>query len=175
MSSLLEFIDWRCSQSCSYFRPLLWTSAPLTFSLAHLSPPSLCQSTVYHRQCVAGWVLRCVGDRILQEFNTLYLTRFRTYKIALPLPNKNLGGKEPQTDKHLPPSTFTGQFWRKAAFGFGVFIDIWSKRYSLVIRICYNFYVSVSFRLQTKKYRTWFLEDININEIEVVKGKKIRI
>jgi hypothetical protein len=29
-------------------------------------------------------VLSCVGDHILQEFNTLFLTRFRTYKIALP-------------------------------------------------------------------------------------------
>jgi hypothetical protein len=25
-----------------------------------------------------------VGDPILQEFNTLYLTRFRTYKISRP-------------------------------------------------------------------------------------------
>ncbi len=30
-------------------------------------------------------------------------------------------GRGPQTDKHLPLSTFTGQF-----LGFGVFIDIWS-------------------------------------------------
>jgi hypothetical protein len=29
-------------------------------------------------------VLSCVGDHILQEFNTLFLTRFRTYKFALP-------------------------------------------------------------------------------------------
>jgi hypothetical protein len=32
-----------------------------------------------------------------------------------------LCGEHIQTDKHLPPSTFTGQFLRK-----GVFIDIWS-------------------------------------------------
>ncbi len=32
-----------------------------------------------------GWgVLSCVVDHILQEFNTLLLTRFRTYKIATP-------------------------------------------------------------------------------------------
>jgi hypothetical protein len=36
---LIEFIDWRTSQSCWYFRLLLWTSAPLTFSLVHLPPP----------------------------------------------------------------------------------------------------------------------------------------
>jgi hypothetical protein len=27
-------------------------------------------------------MLSCVGDNILHEFNTLYLTRFRNYKIA---------------------------------------------------------------------------------------------
>ncbi len=37
---LIEFKDWRYSQSCWYFRPLLWTSAPLTFSLVHLTPIS---------------------------------------------------------------------------------------------------------------------------------------
>ena len=36
---LIEFIDWRNSQSCWYCRPLLWTSAPLTFSLVDLPPP----------------------------------------------------------------------------------------------------------------------------------------
>jgi hypothetical protein len=35
--------------------------------------------------------LSCVGDHILQEFITLFLTRFRTYKFATPTPNKNLG------------------------------------------------------------------------------------
>ncbi len=38
---LIEFIDWRYSQSFWYFRPLLWISAPLTFSLVHLPPPPL--------------------------------------------------------------------------------------------------------------------------------------
>ncbi len=33
---LIEFIDRIYSQSCWYFQPLLWTSAPLTFSLVHL-------------------------------------------------------------------------------------------------------------------------------------------
>jgi hypothetical protein len=35
-------------------------------------------------------MLNCVGDDILQEFNTLFLTRFRTLKIVIP-PNNNLG------------------------------------------------------------------------------------
>ncbi len=43
---LIELIDWRYSQSCWYFRPALWTSAPLTFSLVH-SPPSLCEIHVH--------------------------------------------------------------------------------------------------------------------------------
>ena len=30
------------------------------------------------------------------------------------------------TDKHLPPSTFTRKFLRKADIGFGFFTDIWS-------------------------------------------------
>jgi hypothetical protein len=30
------------------------------------------------------WVLSCVVDHILQEFNAKFLTRFRTYKIATP-------------------------------------------------------------------------------------------
>jgi hypothetical protein len=33
-------------------------------------------------------VLSCVVDHILQEFNTLFLTRFRTYKIATPFQTK---------------------------------------------------------------------------------------
>jgi hypothetical protein len=66
-----------------------------TFSLVQPPPPSICQSTV---QSVArrGWeVLSPVGDHILQEFNTMCLTRLRTYNIARPSPNENLGW-----DKH---------------------------------------------------------------------------
>ncbi len=42
---------------------------------------------------VCGWegvggVLSPVGDHILQEFDTLYLTRVRTYKIPRPSQNK---------------------------------------------------------------------------------------
>jgi hypothetical protein len=36
---LKEFIDWRYSRSCWYFRTLLCTSVALTFSLVHLQPP----------------------------------------------------------------------------------------------------------------------------------------
>jgi hypothetical protein len=39
-----------------------------------------------YRQCVTvgGGMLKCIVDHILQEFYTLFLTRFRTYKIASP-------------------------------------------------------------------------------------------
>ncbi len=49
------------------------------------SPPSTYQSTVYADSVglgVGGGVLSRVGDHILQEFYTLYVTRFRTYKIV---------------------------------------------------------------------------------------------
>ncbi len=52
------------------------------------------------------------GEHI-QELYTVYLTRFRTYKIALPTQTKTQEGREPQTDKHLPPSPFTGHVLRK--------------------------------------------------------------
>ncbi len=49
----------------------------------------------------------------LQELYTVYLARFRTYKIALPPQTKIQEGRGPQTDKHLPPNPFTGQFLRE--------------------------------------------------------------
>ncbi len=36
---IVEYIDWRYSQSCWYFRPALWTIAPLTLFLVSSSPP----------------------------------------------------------------------------------------------------------------------------------------
>ncbi len=80
---LIEFIDWRYSQSCWYFRPSFVSYCPS--NLLSGSPPS--QSTEYTDSVWLGegWgVLSCAGDHNLQNFNTLYLTRFRTYKIALP-------------------------------------------------------------------------------------------
>ncbi len=60
----------------------LGTITPLTFSLVHLPHPSPLPKVKV--QYIQGWrVLGCVGDHILQEFNTLFLTRFRTFKIAL--------------------------------------------------------------------------------------------
>ncbi len=36
-----------------------------------------------------GGVLSCVVDHILQEFNTLFLTRFRNLQNCYTTPNKN--------------------------------------------------------------------------------------
>ncbi len=86
---LIEFVDWRFSQSCWYFRPPV-NCCPSTFSLTspNPSPPSKSKRTVLTDSVWRGggrWgVLSCVVDHILQEFNTLFLTRFRTYKIATP-------------------------------------------------------------------------------------------
>jgi hypothetical protein len=62
-----------------------------------------------NRQCVAGrgWgeMLSCVGDDILQEFNTLFLTRFRTYKIARPpqkIPRRGGGFRQINTCYKVP-------------------------------------------------------------------------
>ena len=107
---LIEFIDWwRNSQSCWYFRPLLWTSAPLTFSLVDLHRIPMWISTA--GMCVQGEGIRLCGEH-LQELYTVYLTRFRTKKNCFTNPNKNLGGRGTQTDKHQPPSPFTGQLVR---------------------------------------------------------------
>jgi hypothetical protein len=62
-----------------------------TFSMTS-PPPSQSKRTVpVYTDSVwlwgGGWgVLSCVADHILQEFNSLFLTRFRTYKIATRAP-----------------------------------------------------------------------------------------
>jgi hypothetical protein len=66
----------------------LCTVAPLTFSLVQLPPHPPFPVSKYniYRQCVVWrWCSEGVEscrDHILQEFYTLYLTRFRTNKIA---------------------------------------------------------------------------------------------
>jgi hypothetical protein len=113
---------------------------PSTFSLVPLpnpSSPSQSKRTVYKSDSVwlgGGGVFSCVGDHILPEFNTLFLTRFRIYKIAALPQTKNLGGEGGggnQTDKHLPQSPFPGQFLRKADIRIGVYIGVSSMERSL--------------------------------------------
>jgi hypothetical protein len=62
--------------------PSLWFNFPPSSSLP------LCQSTGYTENVWmggGGGLLSTVGDHILQEFNTLYLTRFRTTYRKVPL------------------------------------------------------------------------------------------
>ncbi len=82
---IIELVDWSNSQSCWYFQPLLWTSAPLTFSMVHLLPPPfpLWISTT----AVCTVFIKCVTGR---------------------------GDRGRQTDKHPPPSILTSQFLREA-------------------------------------------------------------
>ncbi len=58
-----------------------------TFSLTSSPLPPL-PNVQYSIQtvcdCGDGVVLKCTVDHILQEFYTLFLARFRTYKIASP-------------------------------------------------------------------------------------------
>ncbi len=67
------------------FSTPLVNCCPSTFSndLPHPSPlPTVkVQNT---NSVLLWWWGSCVGDHILQKFNTLFLTRFRTYKINTP-------------------------------------------------------------------------------------------
>jgi hypothetical protein len=60
-----------------------WANFPL---MMECTPESSYCYSVYSVvwRCGGGVVLSCVVDHILQEFYTLFLTRFRTYKIASP-------------------------------------------------------------------------------------------
>ncbi len=67
------------------------TVAPLLYLLSDVLPPAPfpMYSTVLYMQTVCDCVgggggLNCTVGHILQEFYTLFLTRFRTYKIASP-------------------------------------------------------------------------------------------
>ncbi len=76
----------------------LWTVAPLPSLWPHPLPlPKLHKCTVYTVQTVCGLggggvgeggMLSCVLDHMLQEFNTLFLTRLRTYTILLHHPKQ---------------------------------------------------------------------------------------
>ncbi len=82
---------------------------------------------VQYIKTVCGWkgvegVESCWRPFSAQEFNTLYLTRCSTCKIARPPQIKTQEGRGPQTNKHLPQSLFTGQTFQMTTFCFGVHI-----------------------------------------------------
>ncbi len=100
---LTDFIDWRyihlllafstqlvncCPHGRRNHTCVLLLCCPSTFCLT-FSPPSQPKCTVYTDSVwLWGWgVLNCVVDH-QQIFCTLFLTRFRTYKIASPPPTE---------------------------------------------------------------------------------------
>jgi hypothetical protein len=91
---LIEFMDWRYSQTP--FRPLLWTSAPLTFSLVPPPPPLfpvwISTGVCIHTACKMGGGGSGASDRKTPAAKYLYWSIFKK-------------------SQHL---------------GFGVLIDIWS-------------------------------------------------
>ncbi len=124
---LSEFIDWTQFQSFQYFRPSFVNCC--TFNLLSGStspfPPLPCVNRyIVHKytMCKGRGVRGSVGDHILQEFNTLYLTRFRTYKIATKPQTKTQEGWGPQTEKYMPQSPFTGQFFQMTTFCFVFYV-----------------------------------------------------
>jgi hypothetical protein len=84
-------------QSSWYLKPSfkIYTlpAAPLPFSLVQLSPLPCVKSILYIMCEGGGW--GSVRYRILQEFYTLFLIRFITYKIARPPLTKTKEGKVP--------------------------------------------------------------------------------
>jgi hypothetical protein len=64
------------------FSTPLVNCCPSIFSLTSPIPTPTSQSKLTVCGCGGVWVLSCVVDHILQEFNTLFLIRFETYKIA---------------------------------------------------------------------------------------------
>jgi hypothetical protein len=99
---LIEFIDWRYSLSCWYFRPSFvnYCIAPLAFSLVHLPPFPNPKCSIY-RQCVAGMglgVLSCVGDHILHSVADQIQNLQKLLYLPKEKPRRGVGS---QTDKHL--------------------------------------------------------------------------
>ncbi len=108
MLCLLEFIDWRYSHSCWYFRPSFLSGSPLP-----PSPPFPKSKYSIYRQFVAGGE----GGRILLEsifWRSLYSVsdQIRTYKIASPPQRKTKEGRGPRTDNHLPQDPWQVNFFR---------------------------------------------------------------
>jgi hypothetical protein len=92
---LTDFIDWRYIHSWLAFSTQLVNCGRRNYTcvllplylLSDLPLPSQTKCTVYTDSVwlwEGGGVFSCAEDHILQEFYTLFLTRFRTYKIASP-------------------------------------------------------------------------------------------
>ncbi len=94
---LSEFIDWRYSHSCWYFRLSFVNCCPSKLFSRSTLPPPVPKYNIYTDSVWGGGgamgVLSPVGDPILQEFDTLCLTRFKPTKFLYhPKQNPRRGG-----------------------------------------------------------------------------------
>ncbi len=120
---LIEFIDWRNSQSRWYFQPLLWTSAPLTFSLVHFLPfppfrVNKYSGTYVFIQFVTGGG-GGGGGRVSSCVESIYRSVFDqipNLQKCFTTPNKK-EGRGPETNKHL----YRPIFKNSRHLGFGVY------------------------------------------------------
>jgi hypothetical protein len=117
---LIEFKDWRYSQSYWYFLPLFfhWFTSPPS----PLPCVNKCKGYVFIRCETGGEGIGLCGEHLQCTFTvyTVYSTRFRTYTIAL-LPQGASDRLTPAT-RSLHRSIFK----KSRPLGLGVFIDIWS-------------------------------------------------
>jgi hypothetical protein len=117
---LLEFIDWRYSQSCWYFRPS-FVNYCISNLLSGSSPPPPFPVSKYsiYGQWVPGrgWGCWVLLETIFCRSLTLFDHIQNLQNCYTTTPNKNLGGEGgPQRDKHLPQSPFTGNFFEMTTF-----------------------------------------------------------
>ncbi len=124
MSSLLVFnraytVDWRYSQSCWYFRTLLWTSAPLNLLTGSPLPPFpvwISTGTVCNRKGGSG----CV-ESIYKSYSLCIWTDSEPRKL---LPSPPGGLRQIHTCRQVPLQVI---FLKKSRhLGFGVFKVIFS-------------------------------------------------
>jgi hypothetical protein len=107
---------WRYSKSGWYFGPGFVNYCPLTWLTSPLPPPPFPKSTYsVYRQCVAGRGWGCVELCWRPYSAGVYhpvSDQTKNLQNCYTTPKKPRRGRRPQTDKHLPHSPFTSQFFR---------------------------------------------------------------
>jgi hypothetical protein len=121
---LIEFINWRYSQSCWYFRPSFVKYCPcnLLSGSPPPVPPSPFPKSKYniYRQSVSGkgwwkgggcWVV--LETIFCRSLTLCFWPDSEPTKLLYHPKHKNLGGEGAwlRQIKHLPQRTFTGQFF----------------------------------------------------------------